>query len=114
MMTDGETPRIFKSLAAGLPRSTDPSFMIGAAIGTGMIARAAEHGGADFLLALNAGRVRGMGAPSIACMLPIHEANDFVEAFAAAEIVGKVSVPVVFGASVFDPRVDITVLVKRI
>jgi DNA-binding NtrC family response regulator/predicted TIM-barrel enzyme len=114
MMTDDETPRIFKSLAAGLPRSTDPSFIIGAAIGTGMIANAAERGGADFLLALNAGRVRVMGAPSIACMLPIHDANEFVESFAVAEIVGRVSIPVVFGVSAFDPRLDLHALIERI
>ncbi len=79
-----------------------------------MIAKAAERGGADFLLALNAGRVRVMGAPSIACMLPTHNANEMVAAFAAAEILGKVSVPVIFGASAFDPRTNLAELVARI
>ncbi|MCZ7596656.1 MAG: phosphoenolpyruvate hydrolase family protein [Gammaproteobacteria bacterium] len=46
-------------------------FIIGAAIGSGTTAPAAERGGADLLLAINAGRLRSMGAPSIACMLPI-------------------------------------------
>nr|WP_281355862.1 phosphoenolpyruvate hydrolase family protein [Ancylobacter pratisalsi] len=87
---------------------------MGAAIGTGMIAKAAERGGADFLLALNVGRVRVMGAPSIACMLPIHDANEMVRAFASAEILGKVSVPVMFGASAFDPREDLADLVDRV
>lgn len=89
-------------------------FLIGAAIGTGMIAKAAERGGADFLLALNAGRVRVMGAPSITCMLPIHDANEMVRAFATAEILDKVAIPVVFGASAFDPRTDLVGLVERV
>lgn len=105
--------------AAGWPKAGDGKsggrpFLIGAAIGTGMIAKAAERGGADFLLALNAGRVRVMGAPSIACMLPIHDANEVVTAFACAEILGKVSVPVVFGASAFDPRTDLAALVGQV
>src|SRR5260370_42531370 len=50
-------------LRADRDKSAEKSFLIGAAIGTGMIAKAAERGGADFLLALNAGRVRVMGAP---------------------------------------------------
>ncbi|WP_131802967.1 phosphoenolpyruvate hydrolase family protein, partial [Mesorhizobium sp. ORS 3428] len=37
------------------------SFMLGAGIGSGMTARAAERAGADFVLALNAGRFRAMG-----------------------------------------------------
>src|SRR3546814_11215654 len=43
-------------------------FLIGAAIGSGNIALAAARGGADFLLARTAGRLRHMGSASIACM----------------------------------------------
>ena len=38
-------------------------FLIGAAIGSGNTALAAERAGADFLLAINAGRLRNMGGP---------------------------------------------------
>lgn len=103
-----------KGVAGEKGQSSEKPFLIGAAIGAGMIAKAAERGGADFLLALNAGRVRVMGAASIACMLPIHDANQMVAAFATAEILGKVSIPVVFGASAFDPRADLAALVANI
>ena len=56
--------------------------LIGAAIGLGMTARAATDGGADFLLVLNAGRLRVMGAPSIAAKLPIRASNSFTDRFA--------------------------------
>lgn len=88
--------------------------LVGAAIGLGMTARAAVQGGADFLLALNAGRLRVMGAPSNAAMLPIRDSNSFTDDFARHEIVGRVAVPVFFGACVMDPTLDIDELVKQI
>ncbi|MDC7789367.1 phosphoenolpyruvate hydrolase family protein [Rhodoplanes sp. TEM] len=104
----GRTPQ-------GRPRlGTAGRFGIGAAIGAGLVARSAVRGGADFILALNAGRVRVMGAPSAVCMLPIHESNAFVAAFARTEILGRVDVPVLFGASTFDPRTDVEALVGQI
>ena len=89
-------------------------FLIGAAIGVGMVARSAELGGADFLLALAVGRLRIQGAPSVAAMLPTHDANGCVAAFARREILGKVALPVMAGVSVFDPRTDLDDLLDRI
>jgi predicted TIM-barrel enzyme len=66
-----------------------PDILVGAAIGLGMTARAAADGGADFLLALNAGRLRVMGAPSLAAMLPICDSNPFTDAFARREILDR-------------------------
>lgn len=74
-------------------------FLVGAAVGSGLFATAAEQGGADFVLALNAGRFRLMGAASAACMLPIADANAFVAQFATGEFSHRCSVPVIFGAS---------------
>lgn len=88
--------------------------LVGAAIGLGMIARAAAQGGADFLFALNAGRLQVMGAASNAALLPIREANSFTDGFARHEILGRVSVPVFFGACVMDPTLDLDVLIDRI
>ncbi|MDP4026458.1 phosphoenolpyruvate hydrolase family protein [Methylobacterium sp. NEAU 140] len=88
--------------------------LVGAAIGLGMTARAAAQGGADFLLALNAGRLRVMGAPSVAALFPIREANGFTDAFARSEILDRVSVPVFFGAAAFDPRLDVEALAARL
>lgn len=85
------------------PRS---DFLIGAAIGSGNTALAAERGGADFLLAINAGRLRNMGSPSIACMLPVFDADTLMEAFARRELLTQCGIPVFLGVNVWGPRFD--------
>lgn len=97
----------------GAERSRD-DFLVGAAIGTGMAALSAMRGGADFLLALSAGRIRAMGEPSIATMLPLHESNEHVFSFAEREILPRAGIPVFFGACAFDPRQDLEALVEKI
>lgn len=87
---------------------------VGAAIGLGMTARAAADGGADFLLVLNAGRLRVMGAPSVAAMLPIRDSNSFTDSFARGEILDRVAIPVLFGAAICDPRLDLDGFLRRI
>ncbi|OLP47989.1 phosphoenolpyruvate hydrolase family protein [Allorhizobium taibaishanense] len=87
--------------------SNSRSFMLGAAIGSGMTARAAERAGADFVLALNAGRFRAMGGSSPASVLPIRDSNAFVASFGRSEILRSTRLPVFFGACTFDPRLDI-------
>lgn len=77
-----------------------------------MAANFAMRGGADFLLALNAGRLRSMGEPSIASILALNEANSFTLEFAAREIIPRANVPVIFGACVFDPRQSVQDLVR--
>ncbi len=89
------------------PRRREQDLLVGAAIGVGRAAIAAERGGADFLLALNAGRLRVRGAASLAAMLPLGDANAETLAFARAEILGRVSIPVFFGACAFDPSLDL-------
>ena len=69
-------------------------FLVGVAVGSGLAARAAQSGGADFLLAINAGRMRNMGAPSVAGNLPIMDAMALTEAFASSEVLSQVSIPV--------------------
>jgi predicted TIM-barrel enzyme/DNA-binding NtrC family response regulator len=88
-------------------------FLLGAAIGTGMAAKAAEHGGADFLLALNAGRFRSMGTPSAACMLALRDCNRMVMDFGQVEILTQTSLPVFFGAAAFGTA-DSAELVRQI
>jgi predicted TIM-barrel enzyme/DNA-binding NtrC family response regulator len=80
-------------------RSAGKRFLLGAAIGTGVAAKAAERGGADFLLALNAGRFRSMGMPSAACLLALRDANRMVMEFGRSEILTQTSLPVFFGAA---------------
>ncbi len=77
------------------------NFKVGAAVGSGVVARAAEDGGADFLLAINAGRMRNMGMPSIACMLPIRDATEATLPFAVREVLPQAKVPVYVGLSVW-------------
>ena len=81
-------------------------FLIGAAIGSGSTGLAAERGGADFLLAINAGRLRSMGAPSIACMLPIFDARSLTDGFARTELLTQCRIPVLIGLNVWERDLD--------
>src|SRR5687767_12336559 len=78
-------------------------FLVGAAVGAGLFADAAARGGADFVLALSAGRLRLMGTASIACMLPLCDSNARVASFGAPEFLGRCSAPVFFGACAMTP-----------
>ena len=82
---------------ATLPRK----FLVGVVAGSGFVARAAEAGGADFVLALPAGRMRNMGTASIACMLPIADADALTGGFARAEVLAATDLPVLLGTSSF-------------
>src|SRR3954451_8311527 len=84
-----------------VPRSARRRFIVGAAIGTGMAAQAGTRGGAGFLIASTAGRMRCIGEPSIAAMLPMRDSNDFVMSFAPTEILPRATVPVFLGAASF-------------
>lgn len=81
--------------------SISRDFLIAAAVGSGSTALAAERGGADIILALNAGRFRSMGAPSIACMLPIRDARVMTESFAREELLAQCRIPIFLGTSVW-------------
>jgi predicted TIM-barrel enzyme/DNA-binding NtrC family response regulator len=89
-------------------------FLIGAAIGSGNTALAAERGGADFLLAINAGRLRNMGAPSIACMLPIFDAGPLTEEFARRELLALCRIPVLLGVNVWEESCDPQAIAARV
>lgn len=81
-------------------------FKIGVAVGSGFVATASERGGADFLLALNAGRLRNMGAPSIACVLPNADARAQTLAYAKEEVLPLVNIPVLIGSNCWDENFD--------
>ena len=82
-------------------------------MGSGLAARAAQAGGADFLLAINAGRMRNMGAPSVAGNLPIMDATAVTEAFATSEVLSQVAIPVFLGVNVFGANANATELAQR-
>ncbi len=89
-------------------------FRVGAAVGSGMAAHAAEAAGADFILALGAGKMRSMGIPSPASLLPIYDAVDLTLDFAAKELVPRVNLPVYVGLPLFDPRLEVETLLERL
>ncbi len=95
-------------------RKKQGDFLVGAAIGAGALARAAIRGGADFLVVLNAGRFRLMGAPSIVCMMPIRKSNSFVLDVLGSEITPFADIPVFFGASVMDCEDDLGAVLDRV
>ncbi len=79
-------------------------FSFAAAVGAGMTAVAAEKGGAEFLLLLNAGRLRMRGAASLSCYLPLENANSWVARIGKTEVLNKCKIPVLMGCSVANPN----------
>lgn len=89
-------------------------FLFGAVVGSGLTAQAADKAGADYLLALNAGRFRVQGASSLASFLPVRSANDWVIEFAKREMLGRCNAPIFAGLSVSDPNTDIDALLADV
>lgn len=89
--------------------------IIGVASGAGITAKYAEKGGADFLLALNAGKFRQMGRSSVASYLPFANSNQMVMAFASREIKPVIQKsPVFFGLNASDPTIDLKAYIDKI
>ncbi|MFC9539973.1 phosphoenolpyruvate hydrolase family protein [Lysinibacillus sp. NPDC056959] len=83
-------------------------YILGVAAGSGMTAKYAEQGGADFILALNSGRFRLMGVSSLAGFLPYANSNDVVMGFACKEIIPTIKkIPVCFGLCATDPTIEL-------
>lgn len=95
-------------------KKKDKNFLFGAVVGSGLTAQAADKAGADYLLALNAGRLRVQGASSSASFLPVRSANNWVIEFAEREMLGRCKAPLYAGLSVSDPNLDIDKLVDRV
>ena len=89
-------------------------FKIGAAVGSGVVARAAQQGGAHFLLAIHAGRMRNMGAPSIASMLPIADAVATTLDFAEHEVLPLSEMPTYVGLCLWSPAYDRQSLLRTV
>lgn len=81
----------------------DNNLVVGVAVGNGRSAKQAYEGGADIILALNAGRYRMSGLPSIASFLPSSNSNELVFDFGSHEITPQIKdIPIVFGACAQD------------
>ncbi len=89
--------------------------IIGVAVGSGLSAKQAIAGGADFLLALNAGRFRMAGISSLAALLPYANSNEMVLDFGSREIVPRAGAkPVIFGACATDVTINQDALIAKI
>jgi hypothetical protein len=94
-------------------RSRQP--LVGAAVGSGMTARAAESGGADFLMVLNAGHYRLQGCSSIAALLPFADANALTWRVATESVLPRVNqAPVFLGVCAQDPHLNWSDLQARL
>jgi len=89
--------------------------IIGVAVGSGLSAKYAEMGGADFLLVLNAGYFRSVGLSSVASLMPFANSNEIVSQIGIKEIIPRIKkVPVIFGAFPSDPYTHIEYLLKQL
>lgn len=89
-------------------------FLVGVTVGSGGVAAVATRSGADFLLAINAARLRNMGAPSIACLLPLADAVSLVDDYAASEVLPIVTKPVFVGLTCWRSGFDARAQTQRL
>lgn len=89
--------------------------VIGVSVGAGISAKYAAMGGADMILALNAGRFRQMGFSSLAGMMPYENSNRMVLDFGSKEVLRVVkNIPVIFGLCASDPNIDLINFIEKI
>src|SRR5258706_8349980 len=89
--------------------------LIGAAVGSGMTAAAAEEGNVDLLLVLSAGYFRLHGASSAASLLPYDSANHLAWDAAIRHVLPRVQrTPVVIGTCAQDPALDLDAHLDRV
>lgn len=82
--------------------------IIGVAAGGGMTAKYTVMGGADFILALSAGKFRQMGRSSLASFLCYSNSNEIVMDFASKELLPIIQeTPVLFGLNANDPTIHL-------
>jgi DNA-binding NtrC family response regulator/predicted TIM-barrel enzyme len=89
--------------------------LIGAAVGSGMAAEAAEQGGADFLMILNAGYFRTIGCSSMAALMPFANANELTWTTATRSVLPRVvKTPTFIGLCAQDPALLLDTMVHRL
>lgn len=82
--------------------------IVGVAVGSGLSARIAAEGHADFLLALSSGYFRQHGVSSLGAYLPSVNSNQLVMEMVAHDILPRAAhTPVVFGLNATDPTVSL-------
>lgn len=89
--------------------------VVGAVIGSGMMAKYAARGGTDIFLALSAGKYRLRGRGSICSYLPIGNSNELVMDFGTKELLPILkNNPVIFGLNCSDPTIHLYEYIKKI
>jgi DNA-binding NtrC family response regulator/predicted TIM-barrel enzyme len=89
--------------------------LIGAAVGSGMTAAAAEDGGVDLLMALNASHFRLHGTSSAAALMPYASANALTWETAVHHVLPRVQrSPVFVGTCAQDPALDLDAHLTRV
>lgn len=89
--------------------------IVGAAVGCGMSAKYTVMGGADFLLALSAGKYRIMGRSSLASYLSYENNNEIVMNMGIRELFPIIKkVPILFGLFASDPQIALYEYLKEI
>jgi len=92
----------------------DRTPLVGAAVGSGMSAAAAEEGGADLLMVLSAGYFRLHGATSAAALLPYSNANALTWELVSRHVLTRVRrTPVFVGLCAQDPTLDVDSALRR-
>src|SRR5690242_9545286 len=82
--------------------------IVGAAVGSGLTAAAAQEGGADLLMVLSAGYFRMLGCSSMAALLPYADANELTWRCAVDMILPRIQrTPVFLGLCAQDPDFNI-------
>ena len=88
--------------------------IIGAGAGTGLSAKAEEHGGADLIVIYNSGRYRMAGRGSLAGMMPYGDANAVVLEMAREVLPVVTNAPVLAGVCGTDPFRQMDVFLDEI
>ncbi|TXI49386.1 phosphoenolpyruvate hydrolase family protein [Mycolicibacter arupensis] len=90
-------------IASFRQQNSDGKQLVGAGAGTGLSARSAHAGGADFLVVYNSGRYRMAGRGSLAGLLAYGDANAIVLDMAGEIIPVAAGLPVFAGVNGTDP-----------
>src|SRR6185436_19843969 len=89
--------------------------LIGAAVGSGMTASAAEEGNVDLLMVLSAGYFRLHGTSSAAALMPYANANTLAWETALRHVMPRVQrTPVFLGCCAQDPALDLDATLARL
>src|SRR5437868_5796626 len=89
--------------------------LIGAAVGSGMTAAAAEEGNVDLLMVLNASYFRLHGTSSAAALMPYASANALAWETAVHHVLPRITrAPVFVGCCAQDPALDLEAHLGRV